>query len=244
MIPLIPKEMWEFWLIKTPPHSLFAFIGMAVGVLFLIRMGRRQKIHPKIMIIESLWVFAGAWLGSKLLFYIGPYEACSSAGILGIFNRGFVFYGGLFGGILLGYVYTRINRYNFWKHLDFWGMAIPLEIFFARIGCFFVNDALGRITGVWWAVKLPDGTARHPVGLYLSFFNIVLFAHLYSGWHNRRFFGQIFLKYLMVYSAGRFMIEFLREYPFNYLGLTFSQWVSIVVFAVSSAIYLVKSRKV
>lgn len=244
MIPFTPSVYLDLWLFKLPIHGIFALIGIVLGMLIMLGNARKQKISPAIILAGAFWVFVGAWTLSKLFFYLGPYDACFSMGIWDTIRTGFVFYGGLIGGILAGYIYTRIKHYNFWRHADLWAFGIPLGVFIARLGCFLVNDAPGRITDVVWAVKLPDGTIRHPAALYLSLLNLLIFAYIYSAKYSRRFQGQLFLKYLMLYSAGRFFIEFLREYPFYYLGLTFSQWISIALFIISLIIYFIKSRQV
>ena len=243
-IPFIPSEFWTVWGYKLYFHGLFAFIGLILGFIIILGTARKQKIHPKIMFIEAFWVLLGAWIGSKLLYYLGPYTSgnCLGAGISNAIGRGFVFYGGLLGAIIAAYAYTTIKNYDFWKHADFWALGAPLGLFFARIGCFLTNDAFGKITQVPWAIQLPDGTTRHPAALYLSFFNLMLFAYLYSRKSEKRFFGHVFLQYLMIYAAGRFIIEFFREYSFLFLGLTFSQWISVIVFVPAAIIYLRKSR--
>lgn len=242
MIPIAPAEFWQVWLVKIPVHGLFALIGLIFGLVIILGIARKQKIHPTIILAEAFWVLAGAWIGSKLLYYLGPYDICCRLGLLGMIGRGFVFYGGIIGGIFAGYVYTKSRHYNFWKHLDFWGLGIPLGIFIARLGCFLVNDAPGKITSVAWAVQLPDMTARHPAGLYLSLLNLVLFVYLYSKKSAKKFDGQIFLQYLMLCSAGTFIIEFFRVYTYYFLSLTFSQWLSIAIFISASVFYVVRLR--
>lgn len=243
MIPYTPTVYWDLWLFKLPVHGFFALLGIILGFIIVLGTARKQKIAAKIVFAEGLWVFIGAWLGSKLLYYLGPYEKCYE-GVLHVLGYGFVFYGGLIGGLIAVCAYAKIRHYNFWKHADFWSLGIPLGIFIARIGCFMVNDALGKITSFRFAIQLADGALRHPAALYLSLFNLALFAYLYSRKSHRKFTGQIFLQYLLLYSAGRFLLEFLREYSFYYLGLTFSQWVSILVFAAASIAYITKSRKI
>lgn len=244
MIPYTPMEHWNLWLMKLSPHGFFTVIGMILLFIIVLGTARKQKVHAKIIFAEAFFGFILAWVISKLFFYLGPYGACCLVGFKQMIGKGFVFYGGLIGGTIAVYAYTKIKRYNFWKHADFWGLGIPLGIFIARIGCFLINDAPGKITSFRFGIQLPDGVTRHPAALYLSFFNLFLFVYLYSRKAHKRFAGYIFLQYLIIYSAGRFVLEFFREYTFYYLGLTFSQWISIIVFAAALTTYMIKSRKV
>lgn len=243
MIPFTPAKFFDLGFMDFYIHGFMAFVGGLIGFIIYMSMARKQKVGYFIATEEFIWTMFGAWLGSKLIFFLGPYSTCGEIGLAKLLTSGFVFYGGLLGGTLACYIYTKIKHFNFWKHSDYYGIALPIALFLCRIGCTFVNDAPGTITTLPWALALPDGTTRHPAAIYLSLLNLFLFVYLYSTKSDKKFDGQIFLKYLMLYSAGRFLIEFFRVYEFYFYGLTFSQLVSIAIFIPAAIIYLRKSGR-
>jgi prolipoprotein diacylglyceryltransferase len=56
--------------------------------------------------------------------------------------------------------------------------------------------------------------------------------------------GLLFIIFLLSYSAVRFFIDFFREFDLRFLGLTGSQYVSIILFFVAVYILLWKVKKV
>jgi len=136
-----------------------------------------------------------------------------------------------------------------------------------RIGCFLINDHQGAITNLPWGIKWPDGAIRHPVALYLILFDLALAGFLW--WQNRNFIpffnkketgksnpnsqnffqsfltsGNQFLIFLFLYSVGRFFLDFTRAALADphYWGLSVSQWLSILIMAVVSVLFI-KKRK-
>jgi len=81
-----------------------------------------------------------------------------------------------------------------------------------------------------WAVRFPGlPHAVHPTQLYEAFYDIMLFAFLIARRKRVRFEGEISLLYLLLYGIGRYMIEFVREPSWMWMGLTSNQWLSIAI---------------
>ena len=87
----------------------------------------------------------------------------------------------------------------------------------------------------------------HPAQLYESFFAMILFVILtelrYRQNIKNMFKGYVALWCLILYSIGRFIIEFWRYYDVRIYGLSASQIVSIAIFAVCSVILVMKYKK-
>ena len=79
-----------------------------------------------------------------------------------------------------------------------------------------------------------------PTFLYESVWNLLVAGFLI--WADRRWKfarGQVFLTYVMAYTAGRFVVEGLRSDTANHiLGLRVNSWVSIIVFLTALACFL------
>jgi phosphatidylglycerol:prolipoprotein diacylglycerol transferase len=188
-------------------------------------------------------------------------EAPDIAGVLsraGILFGGQVFYGGLFGGIAAGFIY---GRRKFRKAMpvicDMVTPIIPLFHFFGRIGCFSAGCCYGieHRPGITFSGALiPEANfvSRLPVQLIEAGFNLLLFL-LLSRIHGAvvspkwvspavspepsvpagpaRLKGKLLFLYLILYPAGRFVLEFFRgdEYRGVWGPLSTSQWISLFV---------------
>jgi phosphatidylglycerol:prolipoprotein diacylglycerol transferase len=89
------------------------------------------------------------------------------------------------------------------------------------------------------------GVPLHPVKLYESFANLLLFLFLSFYWPHRRYDGQVFWFYALLYSFIRFFLEFLRGDSRGFVIpslLSTSQGLSILL-AGASLIMLLRLRR-
>lgn len=85
--------------------------------------------------------------------------------------------------------------------------------------------------------------AVHPSQLYATASGLLIFGLLLSLTRYRKFDGQIGLLFALLYSVNRFLLEMTRSDVNANLGLTISQWISVVMFTTALAMYAVISRK-
>ncbi len=85
-----------------------------------------------------------------------------------------------------------------------------------------------------------------PTQLISSIMDFIIFIILVLVFKKYKFNGQVLSTYLIIYSVGRFFIEFLRgDNPLIYpLSLTLSQIISIILFITGIAIYKFCRKKV
>jgi phosphatidylglycerol:prolipoprotein diacylglycerol transferase len=104
----------------------------------------------------------------------------------------------------------------------------------------FTDPDAGRIGGA------PLGVPLHPVQLYESLVCLALFLFLVWLGKRKRWDGQIFLAYTLLYAVNRFWLEYFRgdaDRGFVFGGaLSTSQFIGIVAFAVSSVLWLARRR--
>jgi phosphatidylglycerol:prolipoprotein diacylglycerol transferase len=94
----------------------------------------------------------------------------------------------------------------------------------------------------------PDATCSlpvYPTQLFATAMNFGIFLILLKLFKKRRFDGQIWWTYIILYAVARFMLEFMRGDnpllpPFN---LTFSQSLAVVLFLAGIIMYNVLRRK-
>lgn len=174
----------------------------------------------------------------------------------GIFG-GQVFYGGLAGGLLAGTLYGRREfRQDMAFVSDVMAPLVPLFHVFGRLGCFAAGCCYGVESpfGFTFTAALApgaNGVKRLPVQLIEACFNLGLFAALsflekrsagkrsvcpprnsQVSCARRRVFvphGRRMYLYLLLYAAGRFVLELFRGDVYRgYWGpFSTSQWISL-----------------
>ena len=122
-----------------------------------------------------------------------------------------------------------------------------------RIGCFFNGDAHGYPTNLpWGLVYAPDspagqmfpGQALHPTQLYEMIFNLIIFGILWKMRKKINTNGQLFMLYLILYSAARFFVEHFRADKLTYFGnISAAQSVGIVGIVLGLLMLFVLKKK-
>ena len=125
----------------------------------------------------------------------------------------------------------------------------------ARIGCFAASCDYGEATDLPWTVVftrpdaarltgVPLGVRLHPSQLYESALGAVLFGSLLMLERKPRREGGLIFAFAGLYSAGRFFLEFLRgDANRGFWGpFSTSQWLSLLVLLVFTALYLPPDR--
>ncbi len=198
--------------------------------------------------------YAGIW-DPKIRMCHPDYRDCFSW--LKFWRGGLAFYGGLILAIVAGIVFLKVRKMPLLRVVDASGWAIPLGLGWGRIGCFFNGCCFGTVTGSWLGVVFPSGSqasiaqAREgllesarlhslpviPTQLIESFFAFVIAFVCYQFIERKKKFGgQTFLFFLILYGASRFVEEiWRRDERGQILGLSTSQVIALasIVVAVS-----------
>jgi len=151
-----------------------------------------------------------------------------------IWYGGLAFYGGLFLAIPIGVWYIRRHRERlvFWRVADLAGFGIALGLIFGRIGCWFAGCCFGEVTEHPHGVVFPRFSPawdRHveldlitraaeaplavwPVQLWHVAANFSIFVITWV-WYKRwrRYDGQVFWVFMLLYAVSRFVLEFWRD---------------------------------
>jgi phosphatidylglycerol---prolipoprotein diacylglyceryl transferase len=168
----------------------------------------------------SLLAIFGGLLGARLFYVVQFWSKFKHQPmeIIRIDHGGLVFYGGFIVTACLFIWYCRKHKLNMLSVLDITGPAVALGHAFGRIGCILNGCCFGKPTEFFMAVTyphgvLPDrfdyGAARHPVQLYETFGNLIIFGVLFYlvGKLKR---GRVTALYLILYGILRFVDEFFR----------------------------------
>ncbi|MFD3158479.1 prolipoprotein diacylglyceryl transferase [Haloimpatiens sp. FM7330] len=232
--------LFEIFGIKVYGYGTMIAIGVAAALILLnYRIKQREYDDDSITNMAIIAIVSGV-LGGKLLFIITELKnIVINPEILKNIQYGFVIYGGILGGALAVYLYSKKKKWNTLDVFDLVIPSIPLAQGFGRIGCFLAGCCYGKPTTLPIGVEFqnsmfaPEGILRHPTQLYSSVFDFFLafFLLWYDRKNNKQ--GRVLAMYFIVYSIGRFMVEFLRDDPRGTVGiLSTSQFISILILIV------------
>ncbi len=242
--------------IDIPWYTLCYLLGVVLAALFFVSLAERKNLlHSEEATIELitsvLWgVIIGARLGYVFLYgdetflrepwrIISPYDFTTGEWI-GI--RGLSFHGGLLGGAFGLWRFSREAGRHFWDFADALVQAVPIGLFFGRIGNFLNHEILGRFTEVAWGMRaIPEESfLRHPVTLYEALAEgviLLFFMALASRLAPRP--GMLTAIFLIGYGAIRFFLEYFRDT--SLLGdffLTMGQAVSFLMVLIGALLLL------
>lgn len=165
--------------------------------------------------------------------------------------NGWVVMGGILGGILGGYLYCRWQKLPVWKFFDVGMASVALAQGFGRIGCFLAGCCYGVESHGPLAVTFthsdfaPNGVALVPTQLISSALDFLMFFFLilYDKKLQKRD-GEVTAWYLILYSGGRFILEFWRGDSIRgFVGpLSTSQFMSIFTFAAGIVLLVLRRR--
>lgn len=233
------------------------------GFVMYLMVRDRDDIRKDQLLHIALAAFAGLFVGAHILYGITNYKKIMWVfGHLSIVTESFdnlfyvlndifggmVFYGGLFGGIIGGYWYVKCMKLDFWEYMDIFVPVIPLMHAFGRIGCFMSGCCYGIESEFGFVyhnsiVAEANGVRRLPVQLIECIINLIIVIVLIKISQRGIKKSGVLWIYGILYSIVRFTLEFFRGDLIRgvYLGLSTSQWISIVFFTVS-VIMLLKLR--
>lgn len=244
-----------------PVHVYGYGFMIALGVIsaFWIAcfLAKRSGLDSDEMFNMGLVGIIGGIIGAKLLYYIVELPSViENPSVLLNLGEGFVVYGGLIAGLLCPLIYTRRKKISLRPYLD---CAVPGVAFaqgLGRIGCFLAGCCYGAHTDAWFGVVFPESSLA-PAGEKLIptqlisaagdfIFAIILFflqRRLFHRPQNQRHCGAVAGVYLILYSVGRFFVEFLRDDPRGNVGsLSTSQFIAVFMLAAGAAVLTVCLR--
>ena len=230
--PSIDPVIISFGFVDIRWYSLAYILGLIIGLVIMKRLNKfsNNSIDSKHLDNFFVWAVIGIIIGGRIgyvLFYQFNLFITNPLYIIEIWNGGMSFHGGLIGIIVSIYLFSKINRINFFYLSDLVSIVAPIGIFFGRIANFINTELIGKPTDFYISVIYPsiDDIPRHPSQLYEAMFEgLILFIFLITFFYKTKDFlkyGIISGLFLCCYSFFRFIIEFIRE-PDIQIGLLFN----------------------
>ena len=165
--------------------------------------------------------------------------------IIKIWNGGIAIYGAIIGGIITAIFFCKKKKIKFLDLADFCAPYVVLCQSIGRWGNFVNREAYGAITDSFLKMGIYSAGEYiyvHPTFLYESICTFIIFCILYSYRHKRKFSGEIFYLYMILYGISRFFVEGLRTDSLYLFGFRISQILALI-FVVVFGILLLKTHK-
>ena len=246
-------------------YGLIIAFGFALAVLYGGRGAYKWKMSLDGMTDVLLWGTIFGIIGARAYYVAFEWEYYSQHlnEIPAIWNGGIAIYGGIIGGIIGAAIGCKVGKINFLNLLDLGALGLLIGQGIGRWGNFFNQEAFGTNTETalfrMWSPKIRDTLAAsadalaakgmevdpalpvHPTFLYESVWCILSFVilHIIVNKH-RKFKGEIFMLYCVLYGAERMIVEGMRTDSL-YIGntnLRVSQLLSMIIVVVALAFFI------
>ena len=244
-------------------------VGLCLALVFAFRHSIEFGVDPDSM-VDVILIGIVLGIASARAYYVAmaPFKYESIWEMIAIRDGGLAIYGGIIGGFLFGGLACKRRGVPVLPMFDLTAMGFLLGQGCGRWGNFFNQEAFGCNTTLPWGmfsettraylmgstvtaqsgVTIDPNLPVHPTFLYESIWCFVGFLLLFRYIKKRKFNGDIALRYMIWYGAGRFWIEALRTDSLMLvpsIGLRASQLVAgiAVVVGVAAEIYFTHKFK-
>ena len=233
-------------------------LGALMGFAYTAWQAKKQlKIRFEITNELILFILIFSIIGGKLFVIFEDLKGfINDPGVLfRNLRSGFVFFGSLLFAIPTMLIYFRIKKIPTLPMLDIMAITTCIVHGTGRIGCFLAGCCHGVPYDGFLSVVFTDpmcqarplNTPLHPTQLYsvALIYGIMILLLILSS--RKKFDGQLFLLYLILYSIGRMVIEVFRgDLSRGYVVqnvITNSQLISILVIITAIYFYIRLHRK-
>lgn len=214
-------------------YGLIIVGAIITATLIVSWLAKRDDEDTELVWNGLIWVIIAGVIGARLWSVIFPagdagegrtwnldYLTDLENGPIAIWSGGLSIFGAVLGGIFGGYLFARKHKLDKLYWFDRVIIVLPLAQAIGRWGNFINEELYGKPTDLPWGIKITAPLAPytadqrfHPLFLYESLLNVVLFGALLFLWTRRRQWfqrGDFMLFYFAGYGIIRFMLEFIR----------------------------------
>jgi len=248
---------YELGPLQFTGFGLAVLLGFVISQIIAERELARRGHDPRPVADLIVAAVIGFLVGAKVYYVV-----VLTHDIRDLFSRaGFVFWGGLIGGILACAAVIRWKKLLFTRISDVAGICIAAGYAVGRTGCWAVGDDYGRPWSGPFAVAFPEGAppstvqnlaqvfgmrsptglsptdvvAVHPTQLYETVMGFAMFLILWRYRGHKHAEGWLFGLYCVLAGVERFIVEFFRAKDDRFFGpLTVAQVIALFFVAVGA----------
>ena len=232
-------------------YGLMIAIGLLCAILLAEYRAKKKGLNEDLVFNLIIIAIVFGFLGAKLMYLIVEFKAFLQNPLGELFSgSGFVVYGGIILGALSAFLYCRRKKISFLKHFDLFMPSISVAQGFGRIGCLGAGCCYGKETTSIFGIVFhnsplaPNGVTLIPTQIISSLGNFAIAAILLLYARKNKKDGNVGLLYLILYSVGRFIVEFYRADHRGTIGpLSTSQFISIFIFAGALIAFIINGKR-
>lgn len=223
-------------ILGIPAYTFFVGLGIIAGLIYyFVDLKRRGQVSEGAVKIVFAALVCGV-IGSRIPLLFegrGWQEILYGKSIVGGLA------GGMFGVIAIKKILGIKLRLG-----NVIAPSVALGMVIGRMGCFLNGCCYGIPAS--WGFDFGDGLRRLPAQLFESAFHFIAFVFLVCCKNKVKTPGLLFKLYLLTYFIFRFFMEFIRENPIVFCGMTIYQIIcvlGIIYMAIILAIILWKENQ-
>lgn len=212
-----------FYLGSWPVHSygvMFALAILAGTGLSWYLAKRKGKFSDEVLDIVFYIAIAGI-LGARLwqVAFTWEYYADEPWTALAVWEGGLSVQGGVMGALIALIWYTKRRGLPFWEFADLLAPGMLLGQAIGRVGCFLNGCCYGIPANSRLGVIYPPGSDAYntygsqplyPTVLFEAGWDLLIMGILLYYSIRKPFHGFLTTAYFILYSLGRFFLEFIR----------------------------------
>jgi phosphatidylglycerol:prolipoprotein diacylglycerol transferase len=228
-------------------------VGLALTYVVITREARRRGLDARLVDNGIIIVAVAALIGGRLYHVIDQWQLYQDDLLKIVLPpyTGLGVYGGIVTGTIAAVVVTRLWKQSFWKWTDVIAPGLFVMQAVGRWGNFFNQELYGPPTDLPWGIAidcehrvLPWTCAQYP--FETTFFQPLFLYESISGilgaitllwiarrWGPRMRPGDLFLIWVIWYSAVRFALETLRTGNWTFFGVPTAMVVSAALIVVA-----------
>ena len=246
---MIDPVAFEAGPIQVRWYGIILASAFSIGTILAYRRAVLEKFSPDHIINLISLIIPAAIIGARLYYvaFSWPDYVDNPISALAIWEGGLAIHGGIIGGILAGVWYIKRYQLSLWNTADMLAPSLILGQAIGRWGNFINQEAHGGpVTGKFMEIFPAfirnqmhiEGQYYHPTFLYESAWDLGVFLFLTYYWKRRKVPGEVALLYLVLYSAGRLVIEGLRTDSLMIGPVRVAQLVSLIlILAAGTALF-------
>lgn len=213
-------------------YAVCIVLGIIISLILCLKTKENFGINFEDFLEAIIFSLIFGLIGARIYYIIfrSAYYVDNPIQIFNIRDGGLAIYGGIICGAIVAYKVCKKKQISVIDFFDYICPYLALSQAIGRWGNFFNVEAYGTETSSFFRMGIfIENRYRevHPCFLYESLLCILIFSILVTIKNKRRFKGEIFGLYLILYGIIRFFIEGIRSDSLMIYNFRISQITSI-----------------
>ena len=232
-------------------YALIILFGFLVSILLVSLDSEKRGLSKDSVLDIALWGMVSGVICARIYYVLFSLDEFRGdwLGIFRIWEGGIAIYGAIIGAVLSTFIYCKKKKLNIFNTFDVCCVGLLLGQAIGRWGNFTNCEVFGRPTDFLLGMSINGNAPVHPLFFYesaWSFAGVILLCILRN---KKKKNGQIFFGYILWYSAGRLVLEGMRDTRYilyvipDALGISQLVAALLIIASVAGFLYVTKSKK-